>query len=238
MRLLVLTLGMLSLASPASAQWSAAVFLGNAATSPVRLTIASPDASLVIEPVELRDESSSSPWYYGGRVTRTFARARWLGVEAEFIHAKAISDASQLVRVEGRLHDVAIDGQRPLGSVLPRFELSHGLNFVLANIAVFWPLHSARPDPPIVLVARFGAGPTVPHVEAVFDGQSEHIYQLGGAAVGGTVGAQIRLLSRVAAVIEFKATRTAQHVDVGTARLEGLFATRHAIVGVAWSITS
>ena len=237
MRLLALAVGMLAVASSASAQWSGAVFLGNASTSPVRLTITSPDTSLAIESIELRDESSSSPWYYGYRVTRRFARLPWLGAEAEFIHAKAISDASQVVHVRGSFDGVAIDGERPLGSVLPHFELSHGLNFVLANVAAFWPIDSAKPDPAIVLVARFGAGPTVPHVEATFRGQSEDGYQVGGTAVAAAVGAQIRVVSHIAAIVELKATRTTQHVDVGVARFEGAFTTRHVIAGIAWSAT-
>ena len=234
MQVLAITLGVLALASPATAQWYATGFLGNADTSAVRLRISSAHTALTVEPVELRDESSASPWYYGARVTRQFARARWLGVEGEFIHAKAISDANQFVHVRGGLDGVVLDDERQLGSVLPRFALSHGLNFALANVALFWPIGPWKSDPIVVIVGRVGAGPAVPHVEATVDGVNEDGYQFGGAAFGATVGAQIRLFPHVAAVAEFKMTRTTQHVDVGRARLEGTFITRHAIAGLAW----
>lgn len=234
MRVLAITLGVLALANPATAQWYATGFLGNADTSPIQLRLSSPHTALIIDAVELRDESSVSPWYYGARVTRRFSRARWLGVEGEFIHAKVISDASQVVHVRGNRDGVALDDERPLGSVLPRFQLSHGLNFVLANVALFWPIGMSKPDPAVMIVGRVGAGPTVPHVEATFDGVSEDGYQFGSAAFGAAVGAQIRLFPHVAAVAEFKVTRTTQHVDVGGARLEGAFTTRHAMAGLSW----
>jgi hypothetical protein len=69
---------------------------------------------------------------------------------------------------------------------------------------------------------------------ATFDGRDEDEYQFGGAAVGGTVGAQIRLFPHVAAIAGFKVTRTTQHVDVGGARIDSTFTTRHAIAGLAW----
>lgn len=233
-RLVAMTLGLLVLARPAAGQWFVTGFAGNAATSPVRLSISAPGARLTIDPVELRDESAASPWYYGGRLTKKFARVRWLAVEGEFIHAKTISDANQLVRVRGELDGRALDDHRPLGSVLPRFELSHGLNFVLANVALFWPVRSSRSNPRLMLVGRIGAGPTAPHVEATFRGANEDRYQLGGAAVGGGVGAQMRLSARLDAVADFKVTRTTQRVDVGPARLTGSFSTRHAIVGLSF----
>jgi hypothetical protein len=123
-----MVLGLVLLASPVSAQWHVTAFLGDAETSPGRLDVrsASSDASVVVEPVGLRDESFDSPWYYGARLTRRFERAPRLGLEVEFIHAKAIADPSQLVRVHGRLDGRELDGQQPLGAILPRFELSHG----------------------------------------------------------------------------------------------------------------
>lgn len=234
MRALAIAIGLLAPAAPASAQWYAAGFLGNAATSSVRLEVSSSRSALTIEPVELRDESSASPWYYGARVTKRLARARWLGVEGEFIHAKVISDPRQSVQVRGRRDGLTLDAEQPLGSVLPRFELSHGLNFILANVALFCPIGRSTPDPTVVLVGRFGAGPTVPHVEATFDGRDEDGYQLGRLALGGTVGAQIRLFPHVAAVAEFKVTRTTQRVNVGDGHLEGTFVTRHALAGIVW----
>src|SRR5215510_5468775 len=94
MRVLAFGMATVLVATPASAQWSITGFFGDASTSPTNLTIrsADTDTELDLGPVSFVDESSRSPWYYGWRVTRGFEKCPWLGIEAQFIHAKAISD--------------------------------------------------------------------------------------------------------------------------------------------------
>jgi hypothetical protein len=226
-------------ASPASAQWSAAAFLGNAWTSPSRFDIRSPDhdAAVSIESVKLADESSRSPWYYGARVTRRFARARWLGVEAEFIHAKTISDPAQVVSIRGRVDGAPVDGQQPLGTILPRFELSHGLNFLLGNAVLRWgAIGRDRDDAVVAIVGRVGLGPTIPHVEGTFRGENEDAYQSGRIGVGAAIGAEVRLSRYLGAIAEFKITHTDERVHVGSADIESGLTTRHVVAGVMWRI--
>jgi len=239
MRPILIVLGLVPLASPASAQWTVTAFLGDASTSPSRLEVrsATGDTSFRVEPIRLADESFDSPWYYGARLTRGFEQPAWLGLEVEFIHAKVIADPSQFVQVRGRLDGLELNGQQRLGPLLPRFELSHGLNFLLGNAVLGWPMVRRGPESLVAIVGRLGAGPTIPHVESSFRGQEEDNYQLGEVAFAGAIGAQVRLWSHFSAVVEFKVTRTRQRVEVGSADIEGVFTTRHIVAGVSWRTT-
>src|SRR5262245_7332642 len=173
MRLSLLICALLASTGSASAQWQVTASLGKAATSPSRLSIRSAaDSEFIVERVHLRDESFDSPWYYGARLTRRLQRVPWLGLEVEFVHAKAIADPSQLVRIRGRVDGTDVDESQRLGAILPRFELSHGLNFVLGNAVVFWPIVRSGHDPLFSVVGRFGGGPTVPHVEVTVQDQA------------------------------------------------------------------
>jgi hypothetical protein len=215
-------------------------YLGKATTSASRFDVRSSaaDTALVVEPIAFDDESFRSPLYYGARLTRRFERAPWFGLEAEFIHTKAITDPSRLVRARGRLNGDDLDGEQRLGAILPRFELSHGLNFVLGNAAFHWPNRPQDDAPPVEILGRLGVGPTLPHVESTFLTQEEDTYQLGRVAFAGAIGAEIRLANRVSAVLELKVTRTRQRVHVGSADIEGVFTTRHVVAGLTWRITS
>ena len=238
MRSVLIVFGLVACANPASAQWYVTAFLGDAATSSTRLEILSQqsDTSLAVDPVRLADESFASPVYYGARLTRGLGRPSWLGLEVEFIHSKAIADTAQLVRAQGRLDGRPVDADQRLDAILPRFELSHGLNFLLGNVVFDWPL-SWRSEALVAIVGRLGTGLTIPHVESTFRGHDEDDYQLGGMAFAAAIGAQIRLSKRLSAVVDVKVTRTRQHVEVGTAD-EGTFTTRHVVAGVAWRATS
>lgn len=240
MKSVAILLGVVLLASPASAQWAATAYLGDATTLSSRFDLRSTtgDAALVVEPISFDDESFQSPWYYGARITRRFGRAPWFGLEAEFIHAKAIADPSQIVSVRGHLEGSELGGQQRLGAILPRFELSHGLNFVLGNAMVQWPIGPRGTDAWVTVVGRLGAGATIPHVESTFQGQEENHYQLGGMAFAGAIGGEVRLSHHFSALVELKLTRTRQRVQVGSADIEGAFTTCHVVAGVTWRIRS
>jgi hypothetical protein len=233
--LVLLTVSFLVSASSASAQWSVSAFLGKAATSPTRLEIRSGASDAVaLDRVHLDDKSMQLPWYYGWRVTRRVQRVSWLAFEAEFIHAKTIANTTQLVRAQGRVNGAVVDAQLPMHAVLTRFELSHGLNFLLGNAVIRWPIGSVRHDPRVTIVGRVGAGPTIPHVESTFQGQAENGYQFGRVGVGGGIGAEVRLVNRLFAVGDVKVTTTRQNVSVGSAEIEGRFTTRHVMGGLMW----
>jgi hypothetical protein len=187
--------------------WIVAAFLGNAWTAASTLSLHRDDGTDVqFHDVEYRDESFVSPIYYGGRVGACHPSISWLSVEAEFIHLKTIADA-------GRLSEP-----------MPRFELSHGLNQLLFNVA-------ARRHP---FVVRGGVGPTVPHVETVVDGQRVDEYQLGSVAWHLSVGTEFPVWSGLFAIGEFKWTATHERLEVPGGHVSAPFTTAHVVFGLEW----
>lgn len=222
---------------PAAAQWQVTAFLGDAATSVTAVTVTDPtrDTAVTLERVRFDDASFEPPLYYGGRLTRFFTDVPWLGVETEFIHAKAISRPTSTTRLRGRLEGVAVDADRPLNTVVQRLALSHGLNFLLANAVL-----RVRPgggDPRqarVLLTGRVGVGPTLPHLEADVNDARVDEYRRGRLAWQAAAGAEWRIADRLLLVGELKWTRTRQRLEVGSSELETTLGTRHAVGGLAW----
>jgi hypothetical protein len=241
-RILILVLAMTCGAStPAAAQWSVAAYLGDAslARGELRVESAQDDSALLLTGLSYDDESFTSPVYYGVRLTRFFRSVPWFGLEGEFIHQKVITSPEALVRARGQLAGTAIDRDMPLGEVLPRFELSHGLNLMLAN-AVFrlrrGQVGDTDPRHRWALSARGGAGSTLTHVEAQVGTEATYAYQLAGPAWHAAVGGEVRIWARLVAMGEVKWTATHQNLSVGSAQVSGPFRARHLVAGVSFDL--
>ncbi|PYR53456.1 MAG: hypothetical protein DMF91_28290 [Acidobacteria bacterium] len=150
--------------SPAYADWNVGVYLGipHTLSSPLRLQ-RPPDTDVVFASVAYEGEPFTFPLYYGYRAG--YFSHRHLGIEAEVIHLKVFADPSEVVRRDGRLGGRMVMDAAPLGDVVQRFAISHGLNLVLVNAVVRAPVRRRSSESRISWVARAGAGPTVPHAE-------------------------------------------------------------------------
>ena len=224
--------------SHAAAEWTVSAFLGHAWNQPGKLHMVSllDNTDLTIHAVDYEDQSFRLPIYYGARLTRFITRVPWLGVEGEFIHLKAISKPQQVVDAGGRFGGRSVTGSARLGEFLPHFELSHGLNFVLANAVVRVPLMSrtaSRSSRRLALMVRGGLGPTIPHVEGQSLGRGENGYQLSGLGWQAAMGVDVRIMDWLSAVSEVKWTGSHQRVTLGETDIEGPFRARHVIVGLA-----
>jgi hypothetical protein len=239
-RVLLSVLTFVLLAAPARAQWSVTGMLGDASTSPAQIAIESrpPGVEMDIGPVSFADESSRSPWYYGWRVAYGVKGVPWLAIEAEFIHAKAIADPNEIVHIQGLNPGGRFNRNAPLGSTLPRLELSHGLNVLVGNAVVHWPVVRRDQIPIVEIVGRAGIGPGIPHVEVTFNHRATDEYQLAGWAAAGSIGAEVHASSHLSAVIDLAWTRAALRLDLGNAGLTGEFTTRHIIGGVKWQFAA
>ena len=149
------------------AGWVVAAYLGGASTRPTTLTISQPalGTRLDFDGVRLAGRSFDPPLYYGLRGGYFFRRMPSLGVEAEFIHLKVFSDPAQRVEAAGQLRGQTVGGEIPLGSVVRQYSISHGANLLLFN-AVGRRRLGRGPDSPdgrLILAARAGLGPTIPH---------------------------------------------------------------------------
>jgi opacity protein-like surface antigen len=229
----------LALYSPAQADWVFGHYRGNTATQSNTVKVARPAGSagsnLRIDSVDYDGQGWNHPVYYGYRASRFLKNKSHIGVELEFTHAKAIADVAQIVSIDGA--DV------PLSTVMQRLELSHGLNFALANIAFRRPLALTGPAHRLLLIARAGGGVTIPHVETVFEGVRKNGYQYGGPAwqVGG--GLEYRIVAGLLAVADLRFTTAYERVLIGPngsegPHLSGPFKTGHFNVGLAYSLGS
>src|SRR5512138_3631489 len=110
--------------------------LGAAHTQSSTIDLAVPATQLRLFDVTYRGESFQSPQWYAVRGAWTPRTHRWLGIEGEWIHAKVFAEVENSVRAQGTLRGVPIDATVPLSSVVKRLSMSHGLNFILANVAL------------------------------------------------------------------------------------------------------
>ena len=221
---------MLLLPGRAEADWTLGAFLGNAwtHTSAVRLVVPQLQTDLEIAPVEYRSESFQSPVYYGGRASWTPRATSPLAVEAEFIHMKVFAETDHPARMHGTWHGVPVDDEVRVGSVVQRLAMSHGLNFVLANVAY---RHDIRKR--WLAVARAGVGATVPHGETTLDGVSQDHYADGGLAAQIAGGVQAELVSRLHMIVEYKFTWSSPTIDVASGTATVPARSHHVVAGVA-----
>jgi len=218
-----------------AADWALAFFLGDCATrsNAVRLDRPASATHVVMTPVQYDARSFDSPLYYGYRVSRYLSPR--VGIEGEFIHAKTFARAAAPIRATGTVDGADVEGSAPLSSVIERFAMSHGLNFVLANV-VYRQGIGADPQPRVSIAARAGAGITVPHVESTIAGVSREQYELGGVGMQVAIGAELRVTGRLHSFAEVKITHTAESVSVSAGSISGRFTTVHGIAGIAWHL--
>jgi hypothetical protein len=85
----------------------------------------------------------------------------------------------------------------------------------------------------VIVAARAGAGPTIPHGESAIDGRTQEQYEWGRVAGQLAAGLEWRIARRAAAVAEYKVTGTAQRVSVSGGTVEGTFVSHHLVGGLA-----
>lgn len=214
-------------------------FLGVAKTrsSTIDLSLPSQGTQLQLGGVQYRGESFQSPQYYVLRVTKTFDRPRWLGIEGEWIHAKVFAEVERTVHVTGTLRGAPVDASMPLSSIARRLSMSHGLNFILANVAArrgFGPANSSGVHR-VVGVVRAGAGPTMPHAESHLDNVTMEQYESGGLAIQIGGGIELSLGHGLGAVGEYKFTDASPEIDVpgGTATIPSR--SHHIAFGITYA---
>jgi len=211
----------LGVPATASAQWYAGVYMGANTTVPADVTVKGEGYDLTFPDVSFEAKSFTSPQYYGWRLGRFFDEARRFGMEVEFIHLKVIARPEEL------------------GPEVTRYQMTHGLNFLVLNLTNRIPLgRSAYGDAPYALITRAGAGVTVPHAETTIFGESREQYEYAGLGAHAAVGFDVRLKGRLSLVSEYKityATPTITTARDGTGRTTAL--SHHVAVGFAFGLS-
>lgn len=213
--LFVLLFSVLCAPGSADADWLFGGYMGASGTSSNTLTVSpATGAAFSLNDVAYKGQAFRSPWYYGVRVSFVAPPdVRSLSPEIEWTHAKAIAQ---------------ID---PRSSDLNAFQQSHGLNFLLGNLAYrFAPRCGGRCTP----VVRGGAGISTPHVESTFRNVHQEQYQRGGFAWQLGAGLEYHVWQFVYGIGDARITRvTEKHLHGAGADIAGSFFTRHLDFGVA-----
>lgn len=207
-----------------------AAFLGGARTASSDLEISQPALgnNLNFERVRFNSRSFDPPLYYGFRGGYFFNRMPSLGVEAEFIHLKVFSDPQQQVRVTGERHNVPINRELALGEIVQQYSISHGVNLLLFNVA------ARRRVDRLILTARAGLGPTLPHTESRIEEQPQEQYEFGSLGWQAAGGAEVQLWRKLYLLGEYKFTRTRQRGKVFSGTAESLLQTYHGVFGLSY----
>src|SRR5262245_46674616 len=234
----VLTVVVACWPASAGADWILSGYLGHALTqsSTIDLTLPGRATELELADVEYRGESFQSPQYYGVRATWIPKAHRWMGIEGEWIHAKVYAEVDRDVHARGTLVGVPIDAVVPLSSIVERVSMSHGLNFVFANIAArrgFGPVNAGGVHRAVAVV-RAGAGPTMPHAESQIGDVYFEQYESGGLGVQAGGSVELSLWRGVGALGEYKFTWASPEIEVagGQARIPAR--SHHFVFGVLY----
>lgn len=195
---------------PAGAQWHLGAYVGAATTQPAAITVRNGGTPARLDNVSFRSESFKAPIYYGYRVGRDIG-GRGLGLEGELIHLKVIAKPAAL------------------GPPVEAFAMTHGMNFLLANLV--WTGGGERQR--VRGVARAGVGPTLPHAESRVAGRSAERYEWGGIGVQVAPGVAIRLARSLSLTAEYKFTFARPTVGAAGAALTTTVRSHHGALGIA-----
>jgi len=225
---LVLT-GLVLTPSAAQAQWYFQGYLGGNHTRSADVRIRQPSAGvdLTFANVSFDAEPLKAPQYYGYRFGRMQKRGV-LGVEFEFLHLKIYARTSEQVRVTGQLAGSNVATNARMDETVQRYSMSHGLNFILANLVSRIPLGASRS----AFVVRGGLGPTLPHGESVVFGVNREQYEWAGLGLQGAAGLDLHITGRISGVVEYKLTHARPTISIanGTGRMTAV--TQQIAVGL------
>jgi hypothetical protein len=215
-----------------------AAWLGVAHTQDSSLRISQPalGTDLKFDRIGFEGRSFDPPLYYGFRVGLFARRLPYVGFETEFIHLKVYAKPARVTSVEGVHLGQPAGGQIPLGEIVQRYSISHGVNLLLFNLAGRYRVKGDSADgrSRFILSARIGIGPTIPHTESTIDGQNQEQYEGGALAfqIGG--GAEARLKGGLYAIGEYKFTRTRQTGKIFSGEAESLLRSHHGVAGLSY----
>lgn len=225
----------LTLATPMRGEAYAAGYIGGARTNAATVVLeqADPFVRLNLQKVPLSGKSFQSPIYYGYRAGYYFTRH--VGIEGEFIHVKIYADLHQPVEIRGTFRGNEVREQAPMSRYADQFEVSHGLNIVLVNVILRRSLAGSS-DPAkaaIALVARAGAGPTIPRPEVIVLGTPGGAYEAGPLAAQAAAGVTLRLWRGLAVLTEYKYTFTPTAFTIPNGRASLHVHSHHVVTGFA-----
>src|SRR5438552_6967462 len=89
---------------------------------------------LTFHDVSYRSRNYESPPYYGGRLAYFLPDYTHWGFGLEFFHAKMYLNTGDNVRVTGARDGAPVNEVERVGDTIDSFSISHGLNFLTADV--------------------------------------------------------------------------------------------------------
>jgi hypothetical protein len=122
-----------------------------------------------------------------------------------------------------------VNGTAKMNTVVQRYQMTHGLNFVLVNLVSRTPIGNG----PATLMLRSGIGQTRPHAETTVAGESIEQYEWAGLGSQTAASVDVRLGHFLSATAEYKLTFARPRITVvgGTGRTSSL--SHHLAFGVS-----
>lgn len=203
---------------------------------PFDLAVPSSQTDLRFEPAEWDGRAFDRPLYWGVRGGWVIGRLGRLELvpEFEFIHAKIYLDTETRTRAIGTRDGTAISEELRVGDVIERFNVSHGVNFLLFNVTVrrgFWPT-GGRPGGRMLLVGRVGGGVNIAHFESTMDPFGHHEeYEFGGGAFHAALGVEAPLTNRFGFLAEYKYTAASPQGAVAGGEAKAEVDMHHLVFG-------
>ena len=191
----------------ARAEFVASIFSGLTLTENNDLRLRqSGGTDLTFHDVSYKSRNFESPPYYGGRLAYFLPEHTHWGVGLEFIHAKMYLDENDGAHVTGIRDGAPVNDRERVGDTIQSFSISHGLNFLTADVIY----RRFLGEPGVKLLGHLepyvgaGVGAVIAHVESTVGGVSYQGSQWHGPGVQGFVGINFDVARHWSIFLEYK----------------------------------
>ena len=192
---------------------------------------------LAFHNVSYKGKDFQSPPYYGARLLCFRSEQSHWGFGAEFFHAKLYLNTEDTVRVTGTLAGRPVDAYERVGDTINSFNLSHGLNFLTADVMYRGALGERGND----FLGRFqpyigvGVGAVIPHVESIIGGVGYEKYQWHGPGVQTFAGMNFALTRHWSLFAEYKFSyANLDHLSIPGGSISVTPLTHHIVSGISF----
>lgn len=234
----ILALSMLC-AEAARAEWVASLFGGVAFTENNDLELKQDNGPhLTFHNASYRGRDFETPPYYGARLSYFLPQLSHWGFGLEFFHAKMYLNTSDTVRVTGVRDGSSVDDQERIGDTIQGFNMSHGLNFLTADVIYRWFL-GPRGEGFLGRIQPYlgaGVGAVIPHVESTIGGVHFEQYQLHGPGAQGFLGINLDLTRHWSVFFEYKLSYADLDLTIPSGSIEVEPWTHHLVTGLSFRL--
>jgi len=193
--------------APAAAQWYAGTYVGANHNSPSDIATNEPSshASLVFHDETFESQPFHWPLFWGARIGRLFHGKRF-GIEVEELHLKVITRTDLPVHVTGTINGAAFETTVPMNLFVQRYNMTHGLNFLVANFVVRIPTAFRMSGRPATIVLRAGGGQTFSGTDTQVAAGLVEGYQRSGPGAQAAAGIDVPIGRGWSGIVDYKFT--------------------------------